>query len=76
MMQIRFYENVNHSLVEGICTDGVVPVKGDRVMLEDAGTVIEYEVVARVFDLCKKDVVKIVVRRITMNDMAYGGIGE
>ncbi len=76
MTQLRFYENVNHSFVEGICTDGIVPAKGDRVILEDAGTVREYEVVARVFDLCMKDVVKIVVRRITMNDMAYGGIGK
>lgn len=75
-MQLRFYENVNHSFVEGICTDGEVPIKGDRVMLEDDGTVREYEVVARVFDFSVKDVVKFVVRRTGKNDVTYGGIGK
>lgn len=75
-MQIRFYESVNHSLVEGINTDSTIPVKGDRVMLEDAGTVREYEVVARVFDFGVKDVVKMVVRRIGRNDVEYGGVGK
>lgn len=75
-MQLRFYENVNHSFVEGICVDGVVPVEGDRVILEDSGTAREYEVVKRVFDFCVKDVVKIVVRRIGNHDVTYGGIGK